>query len=267
MMIARYKQYLQTVFVLVYSDWLVIKENLFNKIIDTWIFVGVNVIITGYILPYFGLSPSFGVFMLCGTVSGIAIAETYSMVAGLVSDITGVQKITYDLLLPMPSWMVFLRIILTSTIQSMIYGLVAIPFGKLLLWNRFAFTDVNPIGFIVILTAGCLFSGTFAIVTSSMIKRLEGLSTVWRRFLFPLWFFGGFQFSWAAFYAVLPIAAYVNLINPILYYNEGMRDALIGSSTPGAYIPYYLCVPVLLLFSILFTIWGVLRFKKRLDFV
>lgn len=267
MTITRYKEYLKTVLVLVYADWIVIKENLHNKIIDTWIFVAVNVIITGYILPYFGLSQSFGVFMLCGTVSGIAIAETYSMVAGLVSDITGVQKITYDLLLPMPSWMAFLRIIITSTLQSIMYCVAAIPFGKLLLWNRFAISNINFVGCVLMIVCGSLFAGTFGIVTSSMIKRLEGLSSVWRRFLFPLWFFGGFQFSWASLYAVIPIVAYINLCNPIVYANEGMRDALIGGSTPGAYISYYWCVPALLLFSVIYTMWGVLRFKKRLDFV
>ena len=40
---------------------------------------------------------------------------------------------------------------------------------------------------------------------------------VWSRFIFPLWFMGGFQFSWAVVNNFLHHFAYVLLCNPILF--------------------------------------------------
>jgi ABC-type polysaccharide/polyol phosphate export permease len=84
------------------------------------------------------------------------------------------------------------------------------------------------------------------------------------RFVFPLWYLGAFQFSWAILYRIFPLGGILNLINPMVYVQESMRSALLGAE---GYLPFWVSAGMLFFFIILFLWWGIVRLKKRLDFV
>jgi ABC-type polysaccharide/polyol phosphate export permease len=79
-----------------------------------------------------------------------------------------------------------------------------------------------------------------------------------------MWFMGGFQFSWMSLYSAIPVVAYIDLINPVIYVTEATRVALLGQE---GYLSFWLCCGTLLLFSVGCAWYALKRMKKRLDFV
>ena len=93
---------------------------------------------------------------------------------------------------------------------------------------------------------------------------MERIETVWTRFIFPLWFLGGFQFSWQIVYGISKPLSYVMLANPVTYVMEGLRAATLGQA---GYIHFWICVGMLCAFSIATGTLAYRGLKKRLDFV
>jgi ABC-type polysaccharide/polyol phosphate export permease len=263
-MIMKMLNYGKTLQALLLADFVIFKKEYLNKIINVMIVTSTQILVTVHILPYFGLRPDFGLFMLGAWLSSYPLWEGYPMIANLISDISGEKKITYELLLPIPSSIVFLRLIISFALQSIATSILIIPLGKLFLPVQFDFSNVSWIACIVMFFVNSIFIGSFSIFVVSMIRHISSLEAAWQRFIFPLWFLGGFEFSWVAFHAIFPKASYLLLFNPIIYSNEGFRHALLQDES---FIPTKICVIVLFLFASFFAIVGFKRLKKRLDFI
>jgi ABC-type polysaccharide/polyol phosphate export permease len=117
--------------------------------------------------------------------------------------------------------------------------------------------------FLIIVVAN-LFFGTFALWVTTFIKDFDHLGSLWTRFIFPIWFLGGFQFPWSTMHELVPTLAYITLLDPVVYTMEGTRSAMLGGAT---YFNAWLCIAVLSLFCVLCFADGMRRLKKRLDFV
>ena len=109
-----------------------------------------------------------------------------------------------------------------------------------------------------------LFFSVFAIWVASFVKSPHQMGKVFIRFIFPLWFFGGLQFTWFKLYGVAPLLAYMDLLNPYIYATEAMRTALLG---PTANLDFGFCLGMLLFLMIFCFTHAYWRFKKQLDFV
>ncbi len=138
------------------------------------------------------------------------------------------------------------------------------PLCKLAFWNYFDVSQVNLVAYMVIFMLTNLLYASLTIWLVSMVPRLERIGSVWMRFLYPLWFFGAFQYSYKVLHEVSPTLAYLSFINPFLYVMEGTRAAILGQE--GS-INVWLCAIMILLFSILCAAYGIARLKKRLDYV
>jgi len=112
--------------------------------------------------------------------------------------------------------------------------------------------------------SGNLFYGFFSLWLTSMLKNMGGLGYLWVRIINPILMFGAFFYSWKAVYDVAPAFAYVDLINPMVYIMEGMRSAALGAE---GYLPVWLCVPVVWVFTFLFGWHATHRLQQRLDCV
>ena len=99
---------------------------------------------------------------------------------------------------------------------------------------------------------------------ASFVKNLAAIEHVWLRFILPLWFFGGTQFSWQTIYNIAPYIGYLTLLDPLVYVMEGMRAAVLGQE---GNLPFWLCVAVLWVLTVVFGWWAIKRLKTRLDFV
>jgi len=136
--------------------------------------------------------------------------------------------------------------------------------GKLRLWNSFSLAGVHYGKFALIFLLTNIFYAILGLWVTSFIYSLMNFDSVWMRIIFPMWFLGCFQFSWAALYQASPVIAYIDLINPITYISEGTRAAILGQQ--GS-LNFWVCVGAIIVFIVIGWTHALLRLKRRLDFV
>jgi hypothetical protein len=249
---------------LIAIDLITFKQMFIDKFIDLSIWIVLTTIVTSYIMPYFGLAVDFGVFQLGGLIAAAGLFELYANTVDLVSDFEGDRVISYNLTLAIPSWVAIASKAAYYFIIYTILALLMIPIGKLCLWNQFDLTLVDyPKLFLSILVLSGFYA-CFVLWVASMITNMAKMGNVWSRFIFPMWFLGGFQFSWIAFYKTLPAIALINLINPMIYITEAVRVALLGQE---GFINFWACLLAIIIFAALSFYLGIMGLKKRLDFI
>lgn len=253
---------MQTFGNLLLRDTRVFKKHITGRFIDACFWSSINLFVSQYILPQFGISSDFGKFIMIGNIAAWGMLEVGTNVSVLVSDLLGIQSISYYLTLPIPQSWIFIRIGLSDAFKSFISTLPMIPVGKLILWNHFNFNDIAYGKLIISYITAHLFFGFFGLFLASKTPNLEYITTIKQRIIFPLWFIGCYQFTWSMLYKTNPIIAYINLLNPIVYIMEGMRSAIVSDQI---LIPYTLCTFTTIVFTILFGYLGIKSFKERLD--
>ncbi len=256
--------YFNTCKQLIYTDLIVFKRNLHSKIIDMMIWVVLSTFVTAYIMPYFGLSRDFGPFQFAGVIASLGLFELYRSVFELTADLEGDRVINYALTLPIPSWMALASKSASYAIAYFTLSCIMLPLGKICLWSQFSLQEIAYGKLVIILMLQSIFYASFVPWATTFIDGLSNLERVWARFIFPMWFMGGFQFSWLSLHHVLPVVAYLDLINPMIYITEGTRAALLGQA---GYLNFWLCCGVLMLITVVVGMHALCRMKKRLDFV
>lgn len=246
------------------TDLELFKRTINDKLIDLCIWITTMVAVTAYLMPAFGLSPHYTGFLVASLVASAGLFELYTSATNLVSDFYGDNITSYYLTLPMPSWLAFLEKIIYYTINCSVIGIVVLPLSKLLAWNSFSFEQTSFPKFFLIFILSNLFYGAFTIWIASKVPGLEMIGSVWMRFVYPLWFLGGFQYSWNVLYEYNAPLAYLSLLNPIVYVMEGSRAAILGQA--GS-INFWICVLMLLLLTLLFGWHGMKLLKQKLDYV
>jgi ABC-2 type transport system permease protein len=243
---------------------LIAYHQLFDKIINIYIWSFCTLIVSGYVMQAFGLISGYGAIQLAGVLGTVGFFEIYGNTANTLMDFEGDRSIEYYLTLPTtPSVIIFSMASVYSFI-GICLTILTIPLGKLLLWNTFSLSQISWLKFAIIIIVSNLFFGMSTLAIAAHTGSMNRISNVWMRFLFPLWFFGGFQFSWQALYNVLPWVAYCDLANPILYVMEGVRASVLGQE---GYLPWWICVVMLCVFTGLSSIYAYRKMKKLLDFV
>lgn len=249
---------------LVCVDLKVFKKSYFTKLVDFAIWVSITVGVMGYLMTAFGLDPKFGAFTAATIAGVIGVMEVYPNVAGMVMDLEGERLISYPLTLPLPSWMVFLAHMIVISIKVMSIGIFVAPFGMLLVYNQFNYSLISVPKFLLIFVLAAMFFGAFTVFMVSRTRGMAYLGTVWTRIMFPLWFLGGFQFTWYALYNKVPAIAYLSLANPFFYITEGTRAAMLGQA--GS-LNYWFCVGMLVISTLACAWLGINRLCKKLDTV
>jgi ABC-2 type transport system permease protein len=263
-MFTRFFTYATTMRHMIHADLLMFKQVYPNKLIDYLIYISITTLVTSYLLPTLGTSAKLGLFTLATTAGVSGLLETYPQVASMISDLDGKRAITFDIGLPMPSWMVFLKMMLTCSIQNMLMGIFILPIGLICIPQQFDASVFSLGKFALIFTLSSLFFGAFAVYLSTFIRTMHNIDFLWTRMLFPLWFLGGYQFSWYTLLSMNKPLAYATLANPFLFIMEGTRAAILGQT--GS-LPFWLCVLVTAAFTLLFGTLGIRSMHKRLDCV
>ncbi len=253
---------LQTFWALVQRDMAVFWPTWTDRFINAIIWSSLLLVVFEYVMPSMGLQ-GLGAFMACGAIATWGFFEVTENIAKFIADLEGPRSISYYLTLPIPQWMVFARLAVTNALQAMFISILFLPLFKLLLLrgalplNNFSFGK-----FIAIFIMIHLFYGFFSLYIAARMKSLNEIGNVWLRVVYPLWWMGCFQFSWKALQAVSPRMAQINLLNPIVYGMEGMRSAILG---PEAYLNFWVCCGMLILFTAIAGFVGIKKLKARLD--
>lgn len=259
----RQPSYATTFKYLLYTDLNVLKEVIFDKILNLAIWATATIVVMGHIMKAQGLV-NFGPFQLASVVASAGLFEVFPSVMNLANDFSGDRTIDYQLILPIPAWLVLLKIICYNAINCFILTIMVIPIGKLILWNQFALSEISFFKTLCMIIVLSIFYATVTLWLTSKVKNLAKIGNVWMRFIFPFWFLGGFQFSWNALHEVFPRLAYVNLLNPMNYAMEGSRAALLGQE---GYFNFWLCIGILVIVTLLCFANSYYALKKQLDFV
>ena len=170
----------------------------------------------------------------------------------------------YNLILPIPSWIVILSKVVFFSINAAVMALCIIPLGKLILLNKLVLFNISFFKLFLLIICASIFYASLIIWLASIVDDISKIGNIWLRIIFPLWFMGGFQFSWASMNVVVPWLSYINLLNPITYITESTRAAILGQS---GYINFWICLLAISFFSLASLILGISNLKRRLDFV
>lgn len=247
---------------LVRRDMHVFWPTFFDRFINGTIWIVLTVVVFQYVFPQMGMSQDYAVFMACANTMSWGFFEVMGNVAELVGDVTGPKTIEYDLTLPLPQWLVFTRIAISNALQAMAIALFILPISKLVLWKQFSFAQFSFFKFGVIFILGNLFYGFFSLWLSSLTKDMRHINNIWMRVVFPLWWVGGYQFSWGVMNKMAPTFSKFCLLNPLVYSFEGVRGAVLGQA---GFINFWYCVAALILASVITGYIGTRKMMTRLD--
>jgi hypothetical protein len=235
-----------------------------DKLINWAIWTTGMLVVMGYLMQSFGLSEDFGVFQLAGIFAVIGIFEGWeTLCIDLLVDMDNDNLFGYHATLACSFSTVLLAYIAVQTVVGVALCVYVFCLGKLILWNSFTFSQVSWLALIVAVVVSCIMSAILALWFDSFVRTAEKLGNMWQRMIWPMWFFGGFQFSFAATLAKWPLFAYLMLVSPITYATEGVRRALLG----GNYLNTWLCIGAMIVISVVLFFDCVRRYKRWLDLI
>lgn len=249
---------------LVRTNLIVVRQQLIGKVINLYIWVFCSLVVMGYVMQAFGLTSDFGAFQLATVIGTVGLFEVYGNAARTIMDFEGDRSISYYLTLPVRPAVVLLSAVCSYALVGILLSLAVLPFGALILYSSFSLLNVAWVKFAIILFLSNIFYALFTLAVTGHVGSMSNMENIWSRFIFPMWFMGGFQFSWGSIYDLSVPFAYALLCNPIIFIMEGSRAALLGSADC---IPWSVCCIALIFFSGIFWMYAHYKMKKLLDFV
>lgn len=235
-----------------------------GKLFDTAFLFFTNIIVFAYFMPKIGLPTTYGSFILIGAIASFGLFDTVGQVGEVIFDIEGDQTIAFTLSLPVPAFVVFTQLAMKWALNNILLCTPLFLVGKLILWDGFLLSNINVWQLLLIFPTTCLFFGVFSLWLIGVIKKIQSISSLFLRFINPIFMFGGYFFTWQASYELSPYIAYAICIDPMIYAMEGMRAACLGQQ---GYLPFWTCFFALWGFIIVLGTHAIFRLRKRLDCV
>jgi hypothetical protein len=254
---------IKTIIHIIHYHLLIFKKQILQECINFGIWGTISTFVTGTLLGNTG-GTTFATFQFAGVISNVGLWVSFHEIVSFITDLENKKRLFYDLSLPIPSSHIFFAKAIFYMIRfTILTGLMMIIF-KLILWNIISFKAISIPKLLVITLFTNLFYGSWIIFISSVIKKSKNLSNLFGRIQFPLWFMGGFQFSWITLYEANNILGIIDLMNPIIYINEGFKDALLGIQ---GIVSFHSLIVIIFFFTIILGIIGFKRLQKQLDFI
>jgi hypothetical protein len=247
---------------LLWSDVRLIWKDFFQNLLDAMVWPITIILINGYVMPSLGLPLNYGAFT---AVSMVVIMGAYNAWAGsiaIAADLAGPKTITYDLTLPLPYWMVWIKNGLYLAMRTAAFNSMPLLIGKIILGSQFDLSNFSVIKFSIIYAFSCLFFGMFALWSTVITKTAESHSRLEIRLIGPMFFLNGWAASWATLYVVSPALAIAIRCLPWIYAYEGCRAAVLGQKD---YLNLWLCVGMIVIFTVLIMYSSIRLFKKRMN--
>lgn len=259
----RFARYWHIFWQLFQTDLLVFWPQLWDDTLNKTIWLSSLLVLSAYVFPLLGIMKSFGVFTAFALIASESYWRMWPSTFEFIADLDGERSIDYLLTLPIPSWLIFVQTIVLYIFKSIIFGFITFILTILIIWNEIDWHLFSWPKTLTIFMAISLFTSCFFLLLASIAKNRKNLHKIGFRIIFPLWFFGATQFPWQVIYdKVSPKLAYILLANPWVYAMEGMHAATMGQQ---GFLPFWVCLGVLLTASFLFGTVGIARLIKRLD--
>ncbi len=235
-----------------------------DKFINLVIWATATTIVTTYILQAFGVSESFGAFQAGATIISAMGFELYPQIFSMIGDLHGEKYINYKLILPISNFMILLEKVVFFSINGLFMSVTMLPLIKMILLGRLDLFQINYFKFLLTLVITSVFFGFFTIFLTSLVKNIETIENVFMRILFPIWFFGCFQYSLKIANNISPILSGISLISPYSFACEAIRSSMLD---PADYIPFFVSIAILSGMTVTAGIAGYYGLRKKLDFI
>ncbi|WP_163505194.1 ABC transporter permease [Fodinicola acaciae] len=200
----------------------------------------------------------YGRLLMPGIVTLTAFMTALQSTAfPLVIDFSWAREIEDRLLAPLPMSAVATEKVLFSTLRSLVAAATIFPVG----WLMLGFVPWTVEGTILVAVMLVLSAVTGSVVglTLGTLVPPAKINVIFGLVMVPLMFTGSTQYPWPEL-SRLPWFQVVAAGNPLTYASEGMRAAL---SPDVPHIPVWVSVLALVGFIALFTVTGVLGFRRR----
>lgn len=256
-----YAQCAKTLFI---TEFLALKSIVFNRCLSIYIWASCQLIVNAYFLPQLGITNAYGLISLAGCLAVTGLMDAFGNIMEFFLDLSTDRITFYYATLPLPGWLMFTVKMTVFFCFYFFYTLMVLPLGKLLLWNELDLLAINWPLLIIAMILGTMFYAALTLFVTSLVRKRADVGNIWRTYIFPLWFLGGFGFTWHVMYKVSPQFAYVQLLNPIIYISELYRHAILQSDN---LINPFICCFMILLFTVSSGWIGIKRLKKHYDFI
>jgi len=211
---------------LLWCDIRLFMKDWHNNLLDSIFWPLVLILANGYILPAMGMQADYGAFITISMLIIMASFTAWFAANVFVADFESTRSIGYELTLPLPYWMIFIKIALQFAFKAAIFNLITLVIGKVILMDAFSFAHFNGLKFALIYLVSCFFFGTFALWAACLAGNVKRFMRLEQRIAGPLFFICGYSFPWKTLHAISPVAGKLMLITPWIYAYEGVRAAI-----------------------------------------
>lgn len=249
---------------LLWQELRVFFQDFFANVIDAILFPAAIVIVSSYILPKMGIANTYGSFILVGTMTSMCLFNAINKAQVMVADMEGSNSISYQLALPLPAWLLFIKVGIGFALTSLFLNIFTLPIGKILLGDLLNLYNLSYVKLFIIFITINVFFGFYGLWIASWAKKSMNFPHIWMRFVLILWTFGCYQYPWMVLNKAYPFWSYISFLNPMIYAFEATRAAVLGQE---GLLHFWFCVIMLWLFIIIFYLHALWKLKKRIDYV
>jgi ABC-2 type transport system permease protein len=205
------------------------------------------------------VTSGYGDLLLAGSIALSSFLTALQSVAfPLVMEFGWTKEIEDRLLAPLPVDLVTVEKLVIATLRGFLAGIVIYPIGALVLTGA----PWNPSGLPLLAAALILgaWTGAGIGITIGTLVPPAKISFLFAAILTPLMFTGATQYPWSSLHDRRWFQV-ITAFNPMTYCAEAVRAALIPHEVP--HIDPGLCLLALVASSAIFTMTGILAFRKR----
>lgn len=204
-----------------------------------------------------GGAARFSTLLLPGIVAhSIIFVGIFTVGMNLITELAG-DELEDRILAPAPTATVAVARIVAGALQALIAGLVVFPVAAFLPATPVYLQPDWPV-LLTVLPLACVTSAALGLALGVVFEPRSG-PWLFSVVALPLSFLGAIFYTWESLEAI-PVLQYLVLANPLVYMSEGLRAATV---TGLDHLPLATVVVVLVGFSTLFALVGVVGFRRR----
>jgi len=147
---------------LLYYELRAVLKDSKEYLLDSLSWPVVIILANGYIMPALGLPANYGTFSCISMMVIMASFTAWTSSMPLCTDLEGPKAISYELTLPVPYWMVWLKYIIALAVRAALFNFMPLIIGKIILGSAFSLPHFSIPHFLLIYFMACIFFASFA---------------------------------------------------------------------------------------------------------
>ena len=207
---------------------------------------------------------AFATVLVAGVVGiSIMFQGVQSVALQMATEFGFTREIEDRVQAPCPIWMVAFEKVLSGAIQGIISAAIVLPIASFV--HASGVEAHLTLHWLIILTMvplACIAMASLGLILGTSFEP-RNIGMMFGFIILPITFLGGTYYQWTRLAPVQIGSVHwlqtIVLINPLIYVNEGMRDAFTNVPHMHLYVIY----PVLITFCVGFLSLGLHNFRRR----